>query len=68
MDHLGKLLTYCAGTDAKVLIWIAEMFNEEHIAALEWLNNNSLTDIALFAVEVRLFQDQPILHLRPIFR
>ncbi len=41
-DHLGKLLTYCAGTDAKVLIWIAERFNEEHVAALEWLNSNSL--------------------------
>jgi hypothetical protein len=55
-DHLGKLLTYCAGTDAKVLIWIAEHFNEEHVAALEWLNENSLPDVGFFALEVSLLQ------------
>ena len=41
-DHLGKLLTYAAGFDAtKVIVWIAEHFEEEHLAALELLNNRS---------------------------
>lgn len=55
-DHLGKLLTYCAGTDAKVLIWIAEAFTSEHVAALEWLNENSTGDVGFFGVEVSVLQ------------
>jgi hypothetical protein len=53
---LGKLLSYCACTEAKVVIWIAEQFKEEHLLALEWLNHNSLMDIGFFAVELHLGQ------------
>jgi len=55
-DHLGKLLTYCAGTDARVVIWVAPSFSDEHLAALEWLNNNTVSDVAFFAVEVELLR------------
>lgn len=41
-DHLGKLLTYAAGTKADLVIWIAETFTEEHLAALEWLNSSTI--------------------------
>jgi hypothetical protein len=37
-DHLGKLLAYAAGTNADVVVWLAEDFTEEHLAALQWLN------------------------------
>lgn len=53
-DHLGKLLTYCAGTQAQVVIWIAESINDEHAAALTWLNQNTDEDIAFFGVELEL--------------
>lgn len=53
-DHLGKLLTYCGGTEADVVIWIAETITEEHAAALEWLNENSVEGIGFFAVELEV--------------
>lgn len=55
-DHLGKLLTYCAGTQASVIVWIAETLTAEHIAALEWLNENTITDVGFFGVEVQLLR------------
>ena len=53
-DHLGKVLTYCAGTGAQVVIWISEHLNEEHRAALNWLNQNTVSGVAFFGVEVAL--------------
>jgi hypothetical protein len=70
-DHLGKLLTYCAGTKAQVVVWIAESLNEEHVAALEWLNENTLTDVAFFGVEVELLrigESLPAPHFRVVVR
>lgn len=55
-EHLGKLLTYAAGLNAGVLIWVAPEFCSEHRNVLEWLNKN-LTNIYCFGVEVELFQD-----------
>jgi hypothetical protein len=54
--HLGQLLTYCAGTDAQVLIWLAERFTDEHAAALEWLNENSVEDVGFFGIELELLK------------
>lgn len=55
-DHLGKLLTYCAGTDADVVIWIAETLNDEHVAALEWLNESTVAGVGFFGVELELLK------------
>jgi len=51
-DHIGKLLTYAAGFEAKTLILIAEKFTSEHRAALDFLNNNS--EIRIFGVEIKV--------------
>jgi hypothetical protein len=50
--HLGQLLTYAAGVDASIVIWVADSFREEHLSALRWLNTNTGSGIALIAVEV----------------
>ena len=50
--HLGQLITYSAGVNAGVIIWIAKELREEHKRALEWLNENSISEISFFGVEV----------------
>ncbi len=50
--HLGQLLTYAAGTKAKIVIWIATEFRDEHRAALDWLNEGTGESLDFFGVEV----------------
>lgn len=54
--HLGQLLTYAAGLDARTIIWIAESFREEHRAAIDFLNRATTEDFAFFGVQVELFR------------
>lgn len=55
-DHLGKLITYASGLDAKAVIWIAKELSEEHRKALEWLNNVTGEAVGFFGVEIQLWQ------------
>jgi hypothetical protein len=54
-DHLGKLLTYSSGKRAKIGVWIAEEFNEEHLAALDYLNENMKSEgPSFFGIKIEL--------------
>jgi len=55
-DHLGKLLTYAAGTKADIVIWIAETFTNEHLAALQWLNGSTIPGVGFFAVQLEILR------------
>ena len=55
-DHLGKIITYASGLDAKVMVWIVREAKEEHRAAIEWLNNNTTSDINFFLIEIHAYK------------
>ena len=55
-DHLGKLLTYAAHLGARVVVWIAKSFTDQHRAALDWLNEVSETGTRFFGLEIELWQ------------
>jgi len=55
-DHLGKLITYAAGREAGVLVWIATEFQEAHREALEWLNRISGKDLLFYGLELEVLR------------
>lgn len=55
-DHLGKIITYASGLDAKVVVWIVTKAREEHRSAVEWLNNNTNSDLNFFLLEIHAFK------------
>ncbi len=55
-SHLGQLITYAAGTDAKIIIWVTPEFRDEHRAAIDWLNDVSAEDVGFFGVLVEIIQ------------
>lgn len=54
--HLGQLLTYGAGLDASVCIWVTPYINDEHKQAVEWLNSISEDKRSFFLVRPELIK------------
>ena len=54
--HLGQILTYAAGVGARKVIWVAENFRPEHLAALRFLNEYTNEDLSFFGVQVELWR------------
>ena len=66
LQHLGQMLAYLAGLEAKIVIWVASGFDEAHLSAIRWLNNHTTDPFAFFAVRVSVVRigDSP---LAPVF-
>jgi hypothetical protein len=60
--HLGQILAYAAGVGARKVIWLAESFRAEHIAALQFLNDNTTDNLSFFGVQIELWRigDSPL--------
>lgn len=55
-DHLGKIITYASGLNANVIVWIVTQAREEHRSAIEWLNNNTNSEINFFLLELHAYK------------
>jgi hypothetical protein len=55
-DHLGKLLTYAAGLNASYIIWVASEIRDEHLNAIEWINENTNDNKNFFLVKIEMWQ------------
>ncbi|NRB16490.1 MAG: DUF4268 domain-containing protein [Rhodobacteraceae bacterium] len=55
-SHLGQIITYAAGLEAKTCIWVAAKFHEEHRAAIDWLNEITGEGHQFFALEIELWR------------
>jgi hypothetical protein len=51
-DHLGKLITYAANTDAVTVVWMALSFREEHRQAIAFLNELGREKARFYGVEI----------------
>lgn len=68
-SHLGQLITYAAGLDAGVVIWVSREFREEHRQALDWLNHAHASGAEFFGVVlevIRIDGSLPAANLRPV--
>jgi hypothetical protein len=55
-DHLGKLITYASGYDAGIIIWIVESTREEHVRAIDWLNEHTDENIGFFLIRMEIWK------------
>ncbi|MEO1722205.1 MAG: hypothetical protein AAFR84_07365 [Pseudomonadota bacterium] len=54
--HLGQILTYLAGLDVQIVVWIAADFRAAHRSAIGWLNKHTSSDFSFFMIRVRVVQ------------
>ena len=69
MTHLGQLLIYAAGCDARIAIWVAPEFGYEHAQALTRLNEWTHDGIEFYGVQVRVIKigdSLPAPEFRPV--
>lgn len=52
LHHLGQIMAYLAGLEAKVVVWVATEFNTALRSAIRWLNEHTTDPFGFFAVRV----------------
>lgn len=55
-SHLGQIITYASGVDAKYIIWIVRDVREEHRQAIDWLNEHTSSNLNFFLILIELWQ------------
>lgn len=55
-DHLGKVITYASGLDAKTCIWVVSRARQEHEQAINWLNEHTTEDANFFLIEIEAWK------------
>ena len=66
--HLGQLLTYATGCNARVAIWVATEFRHEYAKALHRLNEWMTGRARFFGVKIELVRQTGISRAEPRFR
>ena len=66
--HLGQLLTYATGCDARIAIWVAPEFGYEHARALHLLNEWTNEIIRFYGVKVEYGRKHGASTAEPRFR
>jgi hypothetical protein len=54
--HLGQIMTYLAGLETQIVIWIAREFRDSHLSAIQWLNDHTDGQCSFFAVKLKVVQ------------
>lgn len=55
-EHLGKCITYAAGVNAEIIIWIVRDARDEHKQAVEFLNQNTSENLNIFLVQIEAYK------------
>jgi hypothetical protein len=55
-DHLGKIITYASGYDARVIVWVVKDAREEHRNAVDWLNEHTDENLEFYLVRIEVWQ------------
>ena len=68
LHHLGQLLTYAAGCDARIAIWVAPEFGYELARAMHLLNEWTCETIRFYGVKVEYVRKHGVANAEPRFR
>ena len=68
LQHLGQLLTYATGMDARIAVWVAPEFGHQLAEAVHRLNDWTRPEFGFYAVRVELVKRPDSTELEPRFR